>query len=72
MKKDTDGNIKLRLALKIKLTHDTYIFRFSFQDPEYTFGLPIGGHVIFSTTIPATENREAELIQRKYTPTTQI
>jgi hypothetical protein len=30
MRKDQDGNIKLRLGLKIKLTHDTFIFRFSF------------------------------------------
>ena len=72
MRKDQDGNIKLRLGLKIKLTHDTFIFRFSFQDPEYTFGLPIGGHVIFSATIPTKEHPEGELVQRKYTPTSTI
>lgn len=30
MKKDNDGNITLKLAKKIKITGDTYIFRFSF------------------------------------------
>jgi hypothetical protein len=34
MKKDLKGNIKLRLGKKIKITHDTYIFRFSFEDPD--------------------------------------
>lgn len=42
MRKDEDGNIKLRLGKKIKVTDDTFIFRFSFTDPEYTYGLPIG------------------------------
>ena len=41
-KKDEDGYIGLLLAKKIKITDDTYIFRFSFGDPEMTFGLPIG------------------------------
>ena len=42
MQKDADGNITLKLGKKIKITSDTYIFRFSFPDPDYTFGLPIG------------------------------
>jgi NAD(P)H-flavin reductase len=70
--KDADGNIKLRLGAKIKITHDTYIFRFSFSDPDYTFGLPIGQHVIFSANIPTTEHPEGELIERKYTPITTV
>jgi hypothetical protein len=60
----------LRLGKAIKLTHDTYIFRFSFSDPDHTFGLPIGKHVIFSAVIPTKEHPEGELIERKYTPTT--
>jgi NAD(P)H-flavin reductase len=48
MRKDQDGNISLRLGKKIKVTDDTFIFRFSFTDPEYTYGLPIGQHVFFS------------------------
>lgn len=56
MPKDKDGNIKLRLGKKIKITGDTYIFRFSFNDPDHTFGLPIGQHVIFSANMPTKEN----------------
>ena len=72
MSKDADGNIKLRLGTKIKLTHDTYIFRFSFSDPDHSFGLPIGQHVIFSANIPTAENPNGELIERKYTPITAV
>jgi len=55
MSKDQDGNIKLRLGKKIKLTSDTYIFRFSFNDPDHSFGLPIGQHVILSANIKTKE-----------------
>lgn len=60
------------MAKKIKITSDTFIFRFSFPDPDYTFGLPIGQHVIFSANIPTKENPNGELVQRKYTPTSTI
>ena len=55
MPKDKDDNITLKLAKKIKLTGDTYIFRFSYPNPEFTLGLPIGNHVIFSATMPTPE-----------------
>jgi NAD(P)H-flavin reductase len=48
MPEDKDNNITLKLAKKIKLTSDTYIFRFSFPNPDHSFGLPIGNHVVFS------------------------
>lgn len=72
MTKDKDNNITLKLAEKIKITHDTYIFRFAFPDPDWTFGLPIGNHVIFSADIATKEHPEKELVQRKYTPTSEI
>lgn len=72
MSKDKDQNITLKLAKKIKITSDTYIFRFSFPDPDWTFGLPIGNHVIFTATIPTKEKPEGDLICRKYTPTTTL
>lgn len=73
LSKDEDGNIKLRLGKKIKITGDTYIFRFSFPDPDYSFGLPIGQHVIFSVPgIEKTEDNPDGLCQRKYTPTSTI
>jgi NAD(P)H-flavin reductase len=60
------------LGKKIQISGDTFIFRFSFTDPDYNFGLPIGQHVIFSATIPTKENPSGELIERKYTPTSTI
>lgn len=62
MQKDEDDNIRLKLAKKIKITHDTFIYRFSFPDPDWTFGLPIGNHVVFSATIPTKEKPEGELV----------
>ena len=72
MKKDADGNISLKLAKKIKLTHDTYIFRYAFPDPDWTLGLPIGNHVVFSATMPTPEKPQGDLVCRKYTPTSEI
>jgi len=68
MKKDAAGNVNLKLAKKIKITDDTYIFRFSFEDPDLTFGLPIGNHVIFKA--PIGEN--GEQVSRKYTPISDV
>ena len=70
--KDSDGNIKLKLGKKIKITGDTFIFRFSFTDPEFTYGLPIGQHVFFSATMPTKETPSGELVQRKYTPISSV
>ena len=69
---DKYDNISLKLAKKIPATHDTSIFRFSFTNPDWTFGLPIGSHVVFSAVIPTKDKPEGELIQRKYTPITPI
>jgi len=62
----------LKLIKKIKITSDTYIFRFGFPEPDWYLGLPIGKHVIFSANIKTKEKPEGELIQRKYTPTSEI
>ena len=64
--KNADGFITLRLTEKIKITHDTYIFRFSFPDPEMTFGMPIGHHVMFKAKINGADE------YRKYTPITDV
>ena len=72
MTKDTDGNVTLKLAKKFAITQDTYIFRFSFADPDYTFGLPVGQHVIFSATLPTTEKPKGDLVCRKYTPISTV
>jgi hypothetical protein len=59
IEKDKEGNIKLTLASKIKLTHDTYLFRYALPKDQQTFGLPIGNHVIFSEVLN-TKNHESE------------
>ena len=65
-KKDEDGNIKLALSKKIKVSDDTFIFRFGFDKETDEFGLPIGGHVIFNADV------NDELCCRKYTPISEI
>ena len=65
MPKDEDDNISLKLSKKIKVSEDTFIFRFSF-DEDKTLGLPIGKHVIFSANI------KDELVCRKYTPISMV
>jgi len=72
MSKDKDGNITLKLAKKTKITHDTYIYRYSFNDPDWTFGLPCGNHVIFTATFPTKEKPEGETVSRKYTPISEV
>ena len=50
---EPDAEFKLELTNKIKVTDDTYIFRFGFPKENYVFGLPIGKHVVFS--VPMVE-----------------
>ena len=66
MSKDSDGNIKLKLGEKIKISDDTFIFRFNFANKDDIFGLPIGQHVVFTAKI------DNALCQRKYTPISEI
>ena len=42
LEKNEDNQISLKLKTKIKITSDTYIFRFEFPDVEMSLGLPIG------------------------------
>ena len=53
MDKDEDDNISLKLSKKIKVSEDTFIFRFSFAEGKemMTLGLSIGKHVIFSANV---------------------
>jgi NAD(P)H-flavin reductase len=67
MAKDEDENISLQLAKKIKVSDDTYIFRFGFPQEDAVLGLPIGKHVIFTANIANKEGKEEECC-RKYTP----
>ena len=71
-KQDEDGNISLPLTHKIKVTDDTYIFRFGFEKESWTFGLPIGKHVVFQAKIKDPDEPDLEDVQRKYTPISQV
>jgi len=71
MAKDEDGNISLKLSKKIKVSEDTFIFRFAFAEGE-TLGLPIGKHVIFSANIKTKAEPNGELVCRKYTPISMV
>lgn len=66
MTKHNGKYISLKLIQKIEITHDTLIFRFGFDNPDLTFGLPIGNHVIFKATINGVDE------YRKYTPITDV
>lgn len=72
MPKDEDDNIQLKLSKKIKISDDSYIFRFSFDNEMQTFGLPIGKHVVFSADMPTPDEPKGELVERKYTPISMI
>lgn len=71
MDKDEDDNISLKLSKKIKVSEDTFIFRFAF-DESRTLGLPIGKHVIFSANIKTKAEPNGELVCRKYTPISMV
>ena len=73
MEQDEEAYIKLALSEKIKVSDDTFIFRFGFpkQFESDVFGLPIGQHVVFRAMI---ENKEGvkEEVERKYTPISMV
>lgn len=66
MEKNEDGQISLKLKTKIKISSDTYIFRFEFPDPEFCLGLPVGNHVMFHAKVGGED------ILRKYTPISEV
>lgn len=62
------GTLDLELIEKEVITHDTYNFVFKLPKDDQEFGLHLGGHVLFTATIPTAEHPEGELVSRKYTP----
>lgn len=54
--------ISLVLSKRIKLTHDTFIFRFALPSESHKLGLPIGQN------IQVTANINGEDVIRAYTP----
>ena len=71
-KKDEDCNVSFELAKKIKVSDDTYIFRFKFPNENMVLGLPIGMHVLFTAMIKSKEFPEGDEVQRKYTPISMV
>lgn len=66
--RDKEDQVYLKLIKRIKVSEDTLIYRFGFPEPDMSFGLPIGKHVIFAATMPTKEHPEGEEVMRKYTP----
>ena len=66
LKRNEEGQISLKLKTKIKISQDTFIFRFEFPHIEMSMGLPIGNHVMFHATIKGEE------VVRKYTPISAV
>jgi NAD(P)H-flavin reductase len=66
--KDEDGQISLKLSKKIRVSSDTNIYRFAWDNENMVLGLPIGKHVVFSAVCKTNEKPEGEEISRKYTP----
>ena len=56
----------MKVLEKIKLNHDSYLFRFTWEDKSLCFGMPIGHHAVFVATIGGNT------IYRKYTPISDI
>jgi ferredoxin-NADP reductase len=49
------------------MTQDTYLFRFTWQDPAMSLGLPCGGnHLFFHMEV------DGENMKRKYTPISDV
>ena len=59
-KKDGDGNVSFELAKKIKVSDDTFIFRFKFPNENMVLGLPIGMHVLFTAMIKSKDFPEGD------------
>ncbi|SAM00381.1 hypothetical protein [Absidia glauca] len=55
---------KFKLVEKIKINHNTSLYRFALPKPTDVLGLPIGQHISVITTI------DGEDVVRNYTPTT--
>ena len=63
--KTLDGSkVALPLVERVKLSHDTHLFRFGLPTPEHVLGLPIGQHVMLSYV-----DEDGKEVGRPYTPT---
>jgi len=56
----------MKLSEKTKLNHDSYLYRFTWEDKGLCFGVPICQHAVFVATTGG------ETIRRKYTPISDV
>jgi NAD(P)H-flavin reductase len=67
MTPNDDDYLEFQLIEKVKLSHDTIKFVFTFPVPEWTCGLVVGSHLILTLKTP-----EGKEVTHKYTPTSPI
>ncbi|KAI6189612.1 NADH-cytochrome b5 reductase 3 isoform X1 [Aphelenchoides bicaudatus] len=60
---DSNKKYPLKLIEKVRVTHDTRIFRFALPSPKHVLGLPVGQHLYLSAKV------DDKLVVRPYTPT---
>lgn len=66
MEKDEDNQISLKISKKEILTHDTFLIRLEFPNPEWVSGLFVSGHFVFHADI------DGKHYSRKYTPVSPV
>ena len=49
--RDPDTKYSLRLIQKIKVSHDTRIFRFALPTERHVLGLPVGQHIYMTAKV---------------------
>ena len=50
--------MKLKISKILKVTHDTYIYKFALPDPEVELGLFCGGHIRFHANVTNEKHPE--------------
>jgi len=66
IEKDEDDQFKLKVVKKEQLTHDTYLIRLEFPNPEWIAGLWAGGHYTVHSDIGDKH------IVKRYTPISPV
>ena len=66
IEKDDDGQFKLKVIQKEKLTHDTYLFELEFPDKEWIAGIWPAGHWFLKGEI------DGKIVSHPYTPVSPV
>ncbi|KAG8342247.1 Oxidoreductase FAD binding domain [Trypanosoma vivax] len=57
-----------KLVEKIRVNHNSFIFRFALNSPDQRLGLPVGQHVYLRVESKHNSSGEAQPVQHAYTP----